>query len=106
VPINPASLPFDEALKFFKGKEANIPTSSWLDVMNEEHDHAFMVAGAAKADLLKDMRDAVTKAMEDGKSLDWFQGQFDEIVAKHGWEYKGTPSWRARVILETNISTS
>ena len=100
-----ASQPFQEALSFFKGK-TSVGTSGWRDVMDAEHDHAFMVAGAQKADLLNDLRGAVDKAMQDGKSLEWFQKNFEEIVAKHGWEYKGDPAWRSRVILQTNISTS
>ena len=100
-----ATQPFKEALAFFKGK-TSVGTSGWRDVMDEAHDHAFMVAGAQKADLLNDLRGAVSKAMQDGKSLEWFQKNFEEIVAKHGWAYNGDPAWRSRVILQTNISTS
>lgn len=102
---DPTGLPFQEQLRFLRGK-ASVPTQGWRDVMREGHDHAFMVAGAMKADLLNDLRVAVTRAIEEGKTLDWFQKNFEEIAGRHGWEYKGTASWRSKVILETNYLTS
>jgi uncharacterized protein with gpF-like domain len=101
----PLRLPFREQLRFLRGK-INKPTKSWRDVMRDEHDHAFMVAGAMKADLLQDLRNAVEQAIAEGKGLEWFQKNFEEIVSKHGWVHYGTPSWRARVIWETNYLTS
>ena len=101
----PVNLPFREQIKFFRQK-VNVPTTGWRDLMKAEHDRAFVVAGATKADLLADLRNAVDKAIAEGKSLEWFQEQFESIVAKHGWEYHGTPAWRARTILENNINSS
>lgn len=103
--VDPLNLDFKEQLRYFRGK-VNTPTNGWRDVWKEEHDHAFMVAGATKADLLQDLRGAVDKAIAEGKTLAWFQENFEEIVAKHGWVYHGTPAWRARVIYETNMLTS
>ncbi|MFZ4702851.1 MAG: phage minor head protein [Candidatus Methylumidiphilus sp.] len=65
-----------------------------------------MVAGATKAELLTDFYNAVEKAHTEGKSLKWFQKQFKDIVATHGWDYTGARDWRSRVIYSTNLSTS
>ncbi len=46
-------------------------------------------AGAVKANLLADFAQAVTACVAQGKSLEWFQANFDSIVEKHGWAYKG-----------------
>ena len=101
------ALPFAEQIAFFRGKQGlMIPTEHWDDVKNAAHDTGFMVAGAAKADLLTDFYNAVEKAISDGKSLNWFQSQFDTIVATHGWDYTGARDWRSRVIYSTNLSTS
>ncbi len=65
-----------------------------------------------KADLLTDFRQAVDKAIAEGKSIQWFRKEFDTIVAKHGWEgWTGSESkagrdWRTRVIYSTNLSVS
>ncbi|MFZ2452627.1 MAG: phage minor head protein [Methylovulum miyakonense] len=96
---------FQEQQDFIRQK-VNIPTARWDDIKTSGHDRGFMVAGAAKADLLTDLRDAVEKAVINGDGLDRFRARFDEIVAKHGWEYKGGRNWRTRVIYETNILAS
>ncbi len=98
-------LPFKEQEAFFNQK-LNLPTEKWDDILGAAHDRAFIVAGAAKADLLTDLRNAVTKAVTEGRGLDWFRGQFDGIVAKHGWSYKGGRDWRTNVIYQTNILSS
>lgn len=96
------SLPFAEAVQFLRNK-LSVPTERWADVWKQAHDQAFMVAGAAKADLLADLRTAVDGAIAEGRTLAWFREQFDEIVATHGWEYNGGRNWRTKVIYETNM---
>ncbi len=65
-----------------------------------------MIAGAYKADLLADFREAVEKAITQGTTLADFRKDFDSIVAKHGWSYKGGRNWRSEVIYSTNIRTA
>lgn len=99
------SLPFKEQIAFFRAKQ-NVLTERWTDVWEAEHDHAFMVAGANRIDLLVDLRQAVDKAIADGTGLEAFRRDFDTIVTKRGWDYNGGRNWRARVIFETNLRTS
>lgn len=99
------SLPFAEQIAFFRGK-LNVPTRAWTDVWRDAHDTSFMVAGAYKAELLADFREAVRRSIEDGTTIQEFRKDFDQIVAKHGWSYKGARGWRTRVIYETNLRTS
>ncbi|UZR27435.1 phage head morphogenesis protein [Methylococcus mesophilus] len=105
------SLPFDEAIRFFRGKDL-VPTDRWADVWKAEHDVGFMVAGAAKADLLADLHGAVLKGVAKGTTLAEFRKDFDTIVARHGWTgWKGESSdagraWRTRLIYDTNLRTS
>lgn len=102
--------PFAEQLDFLRAK-LNLPTDKWDDVMRSAHDRAFMVAGAAKADLLTDLRGAVDQAVQGG-SLGQFRKDFNAIVAKHGWTGwtgEGSPAgvaWRTKVIYQTNLLTS
>lgn len=118
MPSNPTmqavfALPFAEQVAFFRAKMGNlVPTATWRDIERAAHDHAFMVAGAAKADLLADLAGAVDKAIADGEGLDAFRKRFDATVQKHGWQgWTGSESeagrnWRTRVIYRTNLSTS
>jgi hypothetical protein len=101
----PFRLPFEEQIAFFRQK-LDLPSAHYDDILKGQHDRAFIVAGAMKADLLADLRGAVDQAMADGKSIQWFRKEFDAIVAKHGWAYNGERNWRTRVIYTTNLSAS
>lgn len=89
-----------------------MPTSRWDDLRKNQHDRAFMVAGAVKADLLADLATAVDKAISEGTTLEEFRRDFRAIVEKRGWHCwtgEGTEAgeaWRTRVIYRTNMRTS
>jgi len=99
------SMPFDEAIVFFRGK-LNLPTETWKDIWQAMHSRAFVVAGAMQDDLLADMREAVDKAISQGTTLSTFRTEFDGIVQKYGWAYKGSPAWRSAIIFKTNTSVA
>lgn len=115
--------PFEEQVAFFRGKLGNlVPTAKWNDIQRSAHDTAFMVAGAAKADLLADLAAAVDKAISEGETIAQFRRRFGEIVRRHGWsgwtgDDRNDPAdpkdkggagtaWRTRVIYRTNMATS
>lgn len=102
---NYRSLPFQEQIDFFRRK-LNVPTEAWTDIYGKEHDWAFMVAGANRDALVSDFREAVEKAIADGATLEDFRKDFDNIVARHGWDYNGGREWRSRTIYETNLFSS
>lgn len=103
--------PFREQLAFFQ-KKVSVPTDAWDTITKAQHDHAWVVAGAMRADLLNDLHEAVTQAIAEGLGIGEFRKQFAEIVARHGWEgWTGSDSkagrtWRTRVIYQTNMATS
>lgn len=104
-------LKFQSQIDFFKQKTLLL-TPSYKDIQAVQHDKAFTVAGAMKADLLQDLNNAVGKAIEDGESLGAFRKRFKDIVKTRGWkDYTGSDSkagiaWRTRVIYLTNMRTS
>lgn len=100
---SPEQLPFSEAIDFFKQK-IRLPSSGWTDIWQEQHSHGFVVAGAAHDSLVEDFYNAIRQAKESGTGYPAFRKQFDEIVAKHGWAYNGTPGWRSKVIYDTNVT--
>lgn len=108
--IDGARQQFAEQIAFFRRK-LNLPSETWRDIQRAAHDRAFMVAGAMKADLLADLREAVDQAVAGG-SIGKFRKQFAEVVAKHGWTgWTGEGSaageaWRTRVIYQTNMATA
>lgn len=105
--------PFAEQLAAFRLRLGTLAsTARWDDLWQGEHDRAFMVAGAMKADLLADLGLAVDRAIAEGTSLESFRQDFRGIVEKHGWHGwtgEGTAkgeAWRTRVIYRTNMATS
>ena len=109
--VNYGSLPFAEAIEFFRHK-LNLPTQRWDDLLGAAHDRAFVVAGAMQADLLSDLREAVDQAIAQGTTLETFRKDFKKIVAERGWTgwtgegTKAGEAWRTRVIYDTNLFTS
>lgn len=105
--------PFAEQVAAFRLRLRQlIPTARWDDIWQAEHDRAFMVAGALKADLLADLAAAVDKSIAEGTDLETFRRDFRAIVARngwHGWTGEGSKkgeAWRTRVIYKTNMATS
>lgn len=97
--------PFQEQIDFFRQKRLK-PTKAWTDAMRGVHDRAFVVAGATDMDMLADFQNAIGSAIENGGTIEDFRKDFDRIVAKYGWQYKGERGFRSRVMFETNIRTS
>jgi hypothetical protein len=105
--------PFAEQVAAFRLRLTDLrPTAAWTDLWQAEHDRAFMVAGAMKADLLADLAGAVQRAIEDGTGIEAFRRDFRSIVEArgwHGWTGEGSKrgeAWRTRVIYKTNMATS
>lgn len=97
--------PFAEQVEYFRGK-LNLPTERWDDIRSEAHDRAYIVAGATKADLLQDLRDATDKAIAQGTGLEVLRKDFAAVIQRTGWDYTGAFDWRTRVIYQTNLSGS
>lgn len=113
-PVNPLGrfdLPFAEQIDFFRRK-TNLGTQAWTDIWEAQHDRSFVVAGAMKADLLNEIRQAVDKAIATGTTLETFRKEFRDITDRLGWPgtagagSKGGFNWRTKVIYETNLRTS
>ena len=103
--------PWAAQLDFFRRK-LSLPSERWDDIERGAHDRAFIVAGAAKADLLGDLRAAVDSTMASGGGLNEFKQKFKAVVAARGWTgWTGEGSaageaWRAKVIYQTNMAGS
>lgn len=105
--------PFNAQLTAFRLRMLNlVPTFAWDDLIGAQHDRAFMVAGATKADLLADLAAAVEKAIEGGTTFETFKKDFRNAVERHGWHgwtgegTKRGEEWRMRVIYDTNLQTT
>lgn len=93
---------FEQQAQYFE-KKLNLRTNSYLDILGEEHDYFFVVAGANRNEVLSEFRKAVDEAIHNGETLESFRKRFDEVVAKTGWEYNGGRNWRTQIIYDTNV---
>lgn len=98
-------LRFEEAIQHLRQK-VRLPTEKWTDLWQGQHARAFVVAGATKDGLLTDLFAAVDKANSQRTSLAEFRKDFDQIVERNGWDYKGSRAFRTRTIYQTNLRTS
>jgi hypothetical protein len=112
VQIDRAQLRFEEAIAAFEQRLRLVGTATYRDLTPDDHLRSFAVAGAMKADLLADLREAVRRAVEEGETLETFRKDFWGAVDKHGWHgWTGEGSeageaWRTRVIYTTNLRKS
>lgn len=101
----PEPVVFREAIDFLRAK-LRLPTRAWTDLWGEQHARGFAVAGATRDALLADFQAALLRALEQGTGLAEFQADFDAIVARHGWSYRGGRAWRARTIFQANLRSA
>ncbi|MBP6897396.1 MAG: minor capsid protein [Pseudacidovorax sp.] len=103
--IQPFGVRFQEAIDNLRGKLPEA-TLAWDDLAGVVHGKVFAVAGATKADLLRDLQAAVVKAKESGGTITSFRKDFDAAVAEHGWTYRGARGWRTSVIFNANMRSA
>lgn len=94
-----------DALDYFEAKELE-PAFDYAEVWREEHDLNFTVAKVMELDILADVQDSLTKAIEEGQSFrKWAKG-VDATLDKSGWSALGgdrTKPHRLRTIYDTNM---
>lgn len=60
------------AIKYFK-KKGQTYTWDWYELWQDAHKKTFTVAKVMREDILKDIRSALDKALEEGKTFQEFQ---------------------------------
>lgn len=98
-----------EAIIHFKGKPL-LTSYSYLDVKSYEHALAFTVAKMMDEDLLKETRDAILSAMENGTDFRDFKRTLMPYLTSQGWgnftDDRKTLNRRLRTIFHTNMHSS
>ncbi|XLM22155.1 phage head morphogenesis protein, partial [Chromobacterium piscinae] len=96
-------------------------TWDWEELWQDAQAQAFTVAKVTRLDILQDIRDAVEKALVEGKTLAWFKKELTPILKAKGWWGKqdvldketgevrevqlGSP-WRLQTIYRANLQTA
>lgn len=110
----------EEIVRWYENKERKI-SYNWREVWQEAHAKAFTVAKAMDLDLLKDMQEEVTRAIETGQTYEEFRRNLEPRLKARGWWGKidqqnpetgemetiqaGSPR-RLKTIYRTNVSVA
>lgn len=81
------------AIKYFKNK-GNKYTWDWYELWQDAHKKAFTVAKVVREDVLKDIRSALDKALEEGKTFHDFQKELKPTLQKKGW-------WGEQIVVDS-----
>lgn len=77
-------LPPAAAIAYFRRKKLR-PSFAWQDVMGEEHARAFTVAKAMQLDVLQAIRDALDRALAEGRTFEQFKADLEPELRRLGW---------------------
>lgn len=113
-------LPPERAIAYFKAKGYAI-TFDWHELLEEAQVKSFTVAKATRLNILADIREAVQKAQDEGRTQRQFAKELAPKLKAKGWWGKqevvdprtgevrqaqlGSP-WRLKTIYETNLATA
>ena len=81
------------AIKYFK-KKGQTYTWDWYELWQDAHKKTFTVAKVMREDILKDIRSALDKALEEGKTFHEFQKELKPTLQKKGW-------WGEQIVVDT-----
>ncbi|MDR0996759.1 MAG: minor capsid protein [Zoogloeaceae bacterium] len=77
-------MPPKEAVAYLAAK-GYVFSGDWEEVWQEAHRKAFTVAQVARQDILRDIRQAVEKALAEGQTAAWFERELTQALKAKGW---------------------
>jgi SPP1 gp7 family putative phage head morphogenesis protein len=105
----------EAAIEYFKSKGYAI-TWDWHEMLDEAHAKAFTVAKVLRADVLQDIHDSLTSALDTGITYrEWAKSVTPTLKSKGWWGEVVNPAtgelatvgpWRLKTIYDTNIQTA
>jgi len=93
---------FKEAIAAFE-KRVPMPKAEYELLDEQAKEFAFTVAGAAQADLVGEVYEAIERAIRDGTTLDDFK---DEVGGKLAEAWEGENPARLETIFRTNVQSA
>jgi SPP1 gp7 family putative phage head morphogenesis protein len=96
-------LPFDEAIRFFRGK-VTLPADQYRQLTSEARAKAFSVSGVARMDVMGDIYESMERAISEGRGYGDWKNDIRDIMQTRGWD--GKLPYRADTIFRTNIQSS
>ncbi len=94
---------FKSAVNFLKGKKA-LTAEEYALLDDESRARAFSVSGYSSLQVLQEFLDEVTKASEEGTTMEAFRKTMNEFLVNHG--YEADNPWHLDTIFRTNMQTA
>lgn len=91
----------EEAIRSFRNKSEVLTKEEFLSLSRRNRARAFTVARQTERQILEDLRGAVQRSLEQGKSYREWLDETDAIVKERGWE--GLEPWHSRVVYQQNV---
>ena len=79
-----ATLSPEAAIRYFESKGQRI-SWDWHDTLAEANARAFTAAHVARADVLRDLNEAVRQALREGRTDQWFENDLTAVLQDKGW---------------------
>jgi len=95
----------EKAIAWFRAKTP-VTDAAYAKLTEAAKKQAFKVAGIAQLDLVTDVMDSLTKALEDGLDLDSWKSSIGEQVLSAWSGSVANPGWRLETIFRTNIQSA
>lgn len=83
-----------EAIEFLRQRLA-LPDGVWLKLVQEVDQAARDRSAGMNEAMVRDILEAVLKALEQGSTVETFRDDFDTITAARGWTGDNTAGWRS-----------
>lgn len=97
-PLNP-----QDAIDYFKDKIVLTP-AQFYSLSRQAKVNAFTASEIASLDVLHDIFEELTKAIEEGTTMEEFRKNINARLAKRGWT--GLTPYRSDTIFRTNVQTA
>lgn len=93
---------YSSAVEWFRNR-VPIRKDDWLELDRHARERSFTVAGVAKLDLINETLKAVTKAVENGETLEQFKKRVGRKLENAWGEERG---WHLEVIFRNNVQAA
>lgn len=98
-----SSFIFKRAVDFLKTRKS-VTKQEYMAMADEERAKSFMVSGYEKLQVIQRFQDALTEAVEQGKTREQFQEEMNSFLKDSGYELLNP--WKSDVIFRTNVQTA